>query len=1374
MAKQIKLGFDKIPTPFTETYARLLDISGSELKDSDGKPLYTEVTVPVSSYGNASTSTSVVINNEPGKNSIPIIEQFQETSQVSSSLLGVPRAETQLSLFADVSTYGLDVNSWEFFGYNGGPGFQPSEWTTRRNKNFGNRYSQRLEEVSNEQALAITAFPVPWSYPFGKNFEDVSNLYRADDFQQYDNFIKLGNYYYSLYVERNREDFAKQHFLDPAYATSGDEEGSVIYKTEDENGDPLYTLEDIFAEIEKWTITWIKIKAGSFNDLDGSKIEFPRENDTADIASVKLDSSTTKPGYFDTISYYGHLESKRAYRYQPGRVSGFTFGVRAKADPGNEDSVIEWGCGNETDEYMFQLRGSRFSIVRRSVLRLEDAVVERMGLDPSAQIEVAPLNPLRSATLKQDEGDFTGNDILYELVIPQDNFNGDALTGNGPSGYILTLEEVTMYKIEFSWYGAVGAKFYIYVPAGNGDARWVAVHTWVIENLLNDPVLKDPFLKFKYVLSIKNTSSLKEPVFIYKYGASYYIDGGDEGTVTMHSYASNEVGINKVRNRNLLGLFPKNFIANSRGELTKNRKDIIPQRLTVSSATDAVINLIECEGCPGFGHSYSPSLRNAITGNLGTVVIPKVGATAGTRVVFTPPVAPIGSITVSGLVATVNTTFSGVINGSGTEFEITGLSSVSRIPEGAILTRISGSGAFGGTATVTSVNLETGVVNVSTTSTSTSGTIVFRLPESLHGFRAGQKVYIDGMFVSSGENPYNGAFIVRSVPSSTTFTYLLDFTPEDTTPTADADVVEGPRARRILDLPIGTYKKLIGDGIYSAYVYRDEEDEWPADTDEITDYTMRIARRTASSRLNNNINKLANYSATQRVVIAGREVIVENFEFKNVRITGYDNHNLIASTVPLTKENIRINFLNPFTSDSGHSAEFFIGVTNQTPSLSDSNDEGKQYLEFGRGSIKRQLVLDGSFNIVSGEYAQYAATKNANGFDNGESDPRYGNVFQLDPRIANPRGVDSGACSQIKVTTQDRPFGGVQYRTEIDGTTGNFLDFGTSNSLDAIPDKLGGEIGILDVTGKFVGSGVFFAENDLRQTNTIPVRYYIPIEGSDVDIPGVMTGKTTIGVKLVRLEGRFIDVQRVFNFDVYPLYVVIGMKDNSRVNNITLEEFDQSGRFTYTPEWLRDTDSTITIVNSGRPAKVISALAGFVTATASPMIISDLPNTNGLTPGMALTRTSGTGRLGSNAVILSIDSPTQITVTTSTANIVGDIVFNATDTQAEGFNSTNGLYESGGLSSEGVSPANFVENYRLDSGQVDKQLLQPLRPGELRASFYIGANETDEFKLTHIYGTDRYTLSPGLLNTKATFITGKSLNSESSQDIQVNLITKEQ
>ena len=118
----------------------------------------------------------------------------------------------------------------------------------------------------------------------------------------------------------------------------------------------------------------------------------------------------------------------------------------------------------------------------------------------------------------------------------------------------LDFTKVTMYKIEFSWYGAVGALFLAYVPVSNGEARWVRVHHLRASNQLKVSSLGNATLPITYMVyggGSENRygyldSERPETVFEYgsssehiiKYGASYYIDGGDRGTVKLFSFAT--------------------------------------------------------------------------------------------------------------------------------------------------------------------------------------------------------------------------------------------------------------------------------------------------------------------------------------------------------------------------------------------------------------------------------------------------------------------------------------------------------------------------------------------------------------------------------------------------------------------------------------------------------------------------------------------------------------------------------------------------------------------------------------------------------------------------------------------------------------------
>ena len=172
---------------------------------------------------------------------------------------------------------------------------------------------------------------------------------------------------------------------------------------------------------------------------------------------------------------------------------------------------------------------------------------------------------------------------VYEYRVPRSRFSGDRLdnltdnllysdvVSNKRAGeYVidpdtseivedtsiwdLDFTKVTMYKIEFSWYGAVGALFLAYVPVSSGEARWVRVHHLRASNQLKVSSLGNATLPITYLVygggnqNRNGVANNLRPVstfsygsgseHIVKYGASYYIDGGDRGTVKLFSYAT--------------------------------------------------------------------------------------------------------------------------------------------------------------------------------------------------------------------------------------------------------------------------------------------------------------------------------------------------------------------------------------------------------------------------------------------------------------------------------------------------------------------------------------------------------------------------------------------------------------------------------------------------------------------------------------------------------------------------------------------------------------------------------------------------------------------------------------------------------------------
>ena len=262
------------------------------------------------------------------------------------------------------------------------------------------------------------------------------------------------------------------------------------------------------------------------------------------------DNSGRFPGGFTNGVMNAFWESKRTFRYQPGRVTGFTFGVRMSTGSNYEGERVEWGCRNDYgDGYYYQLeKGTDLFIIYRRY------------------------NP------------FT--EQVEEIKIPREEWNGDQISlGASATGWVLDLSKVTMFKIEFSWYGAVGAKFLAYVPVDSGEARWVKLHYVIIENKLEFPSLRSAFMRM--FIQARNTAGASSPAFINLYGSSVYIDGGDRGTVTLGSAALDVAKNIDTTARTILGLQVKGTIND-----VENQKAVYPVGLAAFASVPARLDLV--------------------------------------------------------------------------------------------------------------------------------------------------------------------------------------------------------------------------------------------------------------------------------------------------------------------------------------------------------------------------------------------------------------------------------------------------------------------------------------------------------------------------------------------------------------------------------------------------------------------------------------------------------------------------------------------------------------------------------------------------------------------------------------------------------------
>jgi len=193
------------------------------------------------------------------------------------------------------------------------------------------------------------------------------------------------------------------------------------------------------------------------------------------------------------------LSTRKRFRYQTGRVMRASVCLQMSKAPLPATEKL-WGIGDSLDGFFFQIRGDgegdNFRLIHR-----------------------------RSS----------GDGLVKETVVPRSSFNHDALDGSGASNATLAFEQNAMYLIEWGWYGASSARFYVFVvddqttlPATirkTPRGRWVLMHEMLIPDSLDAPSLGTPVLPF--TIEISNSGYLVEPQFVLKYGLSLQVDGGE-------------------------------------------------------------------------------------------------------------------------------------------------------------------------------------------------------------------------------------------------------------------------------------------------------------------------------------------------------------------------------------------------------------------------------------------------------------------------------------------------------------------------------------------------------------------------------------------------------------------------------------------------------------------------------------------------------------------------------------------------------------------------------------------------------------------------------------------------------------------------------
>ena len=1081
-------------------------------------------------------------------------ETFAEFSEVSTSLLGYPKAETQLSLFANVSSYGLDGNEFLFYRANDTTA-SPPVWENRKSRIYGNHYRSRLREVKEESAIALEAFPVPYSYPFGPEFAP-EGLYNQVLYQRFNNFMKLGAILYDYYsnpinnqgndsYKNNFFPYVKNHYTLKEVtgnfqvgetitgSISGQSVATVIEWKQTEKIlhfnqeinlpinetlvgntsqasaqvesvmafaspesffdnlinplNPNYISEQTFmAQVDTWTETWRDMSRELFNSPSGIPITTEFINNLFIVQQIfgqEIFPSQTTPGYSTSFRSSIFLRSRKAFRYQPGRISGYTFGTRASGDASDSNTVIEWGIGNPTDDLKFQIRGGSFNIVRRSVVPLSTEVLLRNGLSESDQQLVNP------TSLQNPDGE-----PRWEVIIPRDKWNGDTLDGNGPSRYDWKADKVTMYKIEFGWYGAIGVQFYAFVPVKNDEARWVKLHRLVIENSLDQPCMGDPYYYFDYSIIITNNLNLKTPQFVYKYGTSCYIDGGDEGTVTVYSASSDLKQVSTSKETALVAINPKTKILNELSVPIKNKKSIFPKQISLTSDGLTQIQVVKCKGCPGFGQTYTPNLQSGSNGVSRLLSFVPTGPNTFDRSQVEYPV----------LIKTVTNT-----NGTN---ELT-LNNVTNLKEGDYLKLVS---------------------NINDQPYFDDNTVI--------------------QFINRQENKIIiNKNLLNDFVTTTNIEIQPLFTKDD----------------------YGT--KLIAPGIWNTYISESEFDFSTGEGgSEVLGYTTaRLQGWDYSTWQGGTGNQSKSYKTIPTEVEIGGSIQDVPSQF-TARMSEYSV--LAASQIPVTGRVNKLRFLFTNSSDvHGQYSEWKIGVTYLKP---EETIDGIQWRD-----KNGQITELNDSSKLSIEMHPLGTGRSFRGFENGES--FFGHIlpFTIDYRIPSPPGSYGGTCAeaevqisppqaiscqqilgnQIPVEEQEPDNDNTSYYIRVQGTFG----------FEFNPD--GGEIGfnIIDqLIAPEIGSNIYF-DSEVKSYQTVIIEdgqssianfEYIKITNNLVE---QQTPTEDVIIWYVPID--FVAYRRrqskALNYNPFPLFFFVEMRDNASMNNIIIEEQTQF-KSTYNPTWV--------------------------------------------------------------------------------------------------------------------------------------------------------------------------------------------------------------
>lgn len=613
----------------------------------------------------------VPLGQQPAANSLPVVfaedqppipveEQNKLQSEVALSLLGIPRSEVALGIFADVNTYDVNPTEWAQFplentpassgGITSGVEHIPEEagarlvapdvsTTVLTSKRFFRYQPGRVSASTMGVKMNVTQDPELMT-----NTADASRMKGAPSIKKWGIFDKFDGYYFEVANAGSANDFrcvrrtqaivpsepsgyagqlswftnsgdvtfnTSTNFgvagVDPVivrdglvYTAAAIYDPSLVYapgdaKAIDESGDPSGALKN-YQPNSGYALRLATYDGTTWTEvMEGRKFQFPF--DQSKTIPIAPEDTSLSRGYIRLdahCNFYqiiSNLNRKASYANFPSAKAGL--------------EASEWGvAGGSISSYNQTIIDNSWDTTPSTVnneKKVWHLLVNTQGASSGFRISDAQHNACLNLPSNVRARTVTNGNVTlkewFNICVPKPYrfvyewrpcramFSGDKLDGaetvvrwsdintassdtvvseddaiNRPgsiiktatnedltsvSAYNVDFTKVTMWKIEFSWYGAVGAIFLCYVPVSNGEARWVRVHHIRSSNQHAVASLGNATLPITYLVHAGVGSGL-DPASsgtdigntLVKYGASYYIDGGDKGTVRLLSKAS--------------------------------------------------------------------------------------------------------------------------------------------------------------------------------------------------------------------------------------------------------------------------------------------------------------------------------------------------------------------------------------------------------------------------------------------------------------------------------------------------------------------------------------------------------------------------------------------------------------------------------------------------------------------------------------------------------------------------------------------------------------------------------------------------------------------------------------------------------------------